>query len=340
MSRLWILGAPDPEMAAIETLLQECGETVAYATIDGARVHAGNAYRAECPGELQGGMGERLSAVYRVECMWDPSWESLACPVHVIDHHRPGDPGYGRPPAEFLAASSLGQVVAELARVDALRWSKGIGLSSRREPGHFFVPRPGGDSGWTVESRILSADFPADALCLRVPAEIVLTAAADHCLGAAYRGDCPGVDLEELMRYRTEQRAAIQGRTVEELLADIEATRAALMAAPVLHVDSHTHTEDHNWSRSVCEGCARELAEPLRDMRRETPWPELPEAATREGIGYMSGPLIGPDGRRKFTCSGTAEQVRAWLNWADDEGLVELYGDPARGFAGGYEAPS
>src|SRR5690606_25622302 len=40
--------------------------------------------------------------------------------VVVIDHHRPGDPGYGRPPEEFLAASSIGQVITELARLGRL----------------------------------------------------------------------------------------------------------------------------------------------------------------------------------------------------------------------------
>src|SRR5690606_10966259 len=39
-SRLWILGAPDPEMEAIENLLRECGEHVVYATDP---VHVGDA---------------------------------------------------------------------------------------------------------------------------------------------------------------------------------------------------------------------------------------------------------------------------------------------------------
>ena len=36
-NRVWFLGAPDPEMAAIEELLKECGEKVKYATINGQR---------------------------------------------------------------------------------------------------------------------------------------------------------------------------------------------------------------------------------------------------------------------------------------------------------------
>src|SRR5690606_40611474 len=38
-----------------------------------------------------------------------------------IDHHCPGDPGYGLPPSKFFAASSIGQVIAELALAHALR---------------------------------------------------------------------------------------------------------------------------------------------------------------------------------------------------------------------------
>src|SRR5690606_34885663 len=110
-SRLWLLGAPDPEMEMIEGLLRECGETVVYATTgDGERVTAATAYRCPVP-EVPDGV-----VVYAVECvdvLPDGWWVR-------IDHHRPGDPGYGRPPSEFLAASSIGQVIAELARVGRL----------------------------------------------------------------------------------------------------------------------------------------------------------------------------------------------------------------------------
>lgn len=49
-----------------------------------------------------------------------------------------------------------------------------------------------------------------------------MIAAADHCLAAAYRGECPGVDPDHLMAWRVKTRAAFQGRTVAELEADIE----------------------------------------------------------------------------------------------------------------------
>ena len=40
------------------------------------------------------------------------------------------------------------------------------------------------------------------------------SAAADHCLGAAYQGLCPGVDPDELMQWRVESRAKFQDREV------------------------------------------------------------------------------------------------------------------------------
>src|SRR5690606_131322 len=108
-TRVWILGAPDPEMELIERLLRKCGESVVYATDAlGYRVHPGNAYRCPTPEVPEG------STVYAVECL-----DVLPEGWVRIDHHRPGDPGYGRPPEEFLEASSIGQVIAELA---TMRW--------------------------------------------------------------------------------------------------------------------------------------------------------------------------------------------------------------------------
>src|SRR5690606_38968626 len=101
----------------------------------GERVHAGNAYADRCtwyspeqpdptaPGDVAG----EDYTLYCVECA--PTARDRV----QIDHHRPGDPGYGRPPAEFLPASSLGQVIAELARLGLLPWER-VGLMSYEDP--------------------------------------------------------------------------------------------------------------------------------------------------------------------------------------------------------------
>src|SRR5690606_1710187 len=141
--------------------------------------------------------------------------------------------------------------------------------------------------------------------------------AADHCLGAAYRGECPGVDPDELMRWRAASRAAFQQRAVEDVLADVEKACERLRAAPVV---------------ALGESLA------ARDLRGEYV-PELPEAAVREGLAYLAT-VADRDGRQKVVLGAAdAETVQAFLEqWAPREGLVNLYGDPARGFAGGYAA--
>ena len=338
MIRLWILGAPDPEMAAIETLLrEECGEYVVYATLahePTRRVRPAEAYRDDLTvapsesGPAWPGADPITVTIYTVECALPPGMGEAR---HVIvDHHRPGDPGYGMPPASFWDASSIGQVIEQLSC-----------CGGHHERGN------DGCCQWRV-----------DAI-----ARHQLVAAADHCLAAAYRGECPGVDPDTLMRWRVSSRAAFQGRDEAALLADVEATRRALREAPTIALETVAdmpHTYDHDWSRSVCDGCMRDpicVADmrtcPVCDGRGGAldidagydtchqgprgPYPELPEAAAREAIGYVSGPLVGPDGRKKYTCSGSEEQVNAWIKtWAPAQGLVEVYGDPERGFAGGY----
>lgn len=142
-------------------------------------------------------------------------------------------------------------------------------------------------------------------------------AAADHCLGAAYRGECPGIDPQEMENFRITSRSTNQRRPKEELLQDLERAKQALRRAPLMELPG---------------------GQVLRDMRGPVV-PELPEAAMRVHEGYCSGPLMSPDGRTKWTVSGDKLQVEAWLRWAEQQGLVDLYGDPQRGFGGGYGAP-
>src|SRR5690606_28418019 len=111
------------------------------------------------------------------------------------------------------------------------------------------------------------------------------TAAADHCLEAAYRGRCPGVDPDALMRWRAESRAAFQGRSVEAVLADITAARERLQEVTSAHCDPAYH-------RYVLDGGVY-----VADLRGEH-IPELPEAAAREGIPFLAS-VKERDGREK-----------------------------------------
>jgi hypothetical protein len=188
-----------------------------------------------------------------------------------------------------------------------------------------------------------------------------LIAAADHCLAAAYRRECPGVDPDALMHWRAASRAAFQRRNLADVLADVEQARKAIRTAPevVLLPSTGQHcgnlrsncgcgeksygSGDPGASTSYgtgdcycrCEDCSPVTA---RDLRAHGQLRELPEASAREGICFIAEGLPLPDGRRKVVCqSGSPDQIRAFMEtWAPAQGLVDIYGDPARGFAGGY----
>lgn len=368
--RLWVLGASDPEMAAIETLLRECGEEVMYALgADGERVSPGTAYSSASPRhELIWRNGEGV--IFAVECAWQHrdgetgdvshvisgpvryDWAALDGTHDVIslDHHRPGDHGFDRQPRDYMAASTIGQVISALAWHDALP-------SSWPVVRHCYYPTSRGDiqyasygevtdcevciEGWEPDED--STAEAGDSYYRVIPTELLYVAAADHCLGAAYAGQCPGVDPDALLRHRVAAQVAHRAcavcggtgaatglggdsgydgpchggpvMTVESVLADIEGARSALETAPRLSLGTEVTVAD-------MRGCHV---------------PSLPDAGTRYGVSYIADGLPGRDGRVKIVCSGTRAAVDAFMRvWGPCNGLVGIYGDPARGFAGGY----
>ncbi len=99
-STLFVLGADDPEMREMERILAWEKRNFQYAMKDGKRVHPGNAYQAD--------RIENADQVICIECQ--PTSVLSMFDVIFIDHHRPGDRGYGLPPSQFWQASSLGQL--------------------------------------------------------------------------------------------------------------------------------------------------------------------------------------------------------------------------------------
>ena len=331
---LWVLGADDPEMQAIERLLVAAKEDYCYATCNGVRVHPGNAYAADGIASPDGDLfrGTILRETIRlVECgfvvghewsetgfipvyshpttglvlMCQDGTEAKSHTMEVvrIDHHRPGDPGHGTPPERFLAGSSIGQVLLLLTPGGEQITYGGV-----------YAPPDGEElpgNSWAVWTG------PPHIRCLRILDEAaVLTAAADHCLESAYRGRCPGVDPDALMRWRAESRAAFQKRPVEDVLADIDSARRILRAGM-----------PDEGSRDGC----------FRDLRGQH-IPELPEAACREGIPFLST-VKDRDGREKVVLQAApADLVRRFLAGEIVPGLHDMYGSPERGLAGGYLA--
>lgn len=254
MTMVFVLGAADPEMEEIERVLRENGYEVRYACHRWAhstpRVRADNAYSAT---DLDAPIPRGAQLVF-VEC------EVIGLPrVHVVDHHRPGDPGYNQPPSEYLYSSSLGQVLQLLG----------------------LTPTP--------QQRVI--------------------AAADHCPTQAYQGQCPGVNPQELAYWRTLSRAARRGVTAEEM------DKAILEAAEMLR------------NAERIDFCGETIAW-MSDRKGE-----ITEASARHGIPFMYMEPM-PDGRVKMGIMGAQPHViEAWMN---ECGLNQVYGDPARGYAGGY----
>lgn len=136
-------------------------------------------------------------------------------------------------------------------------------------------------------------------------------AAADHCLSAAYRGECPGITFEALKEFRESTRAQARRISREELSLQIQhavqvlknAARVQIAGASVAWFDS------------------------------EEPPAEIAEASARISQPYVSI-TKREDGRVKAVLqSAPAYVVKKWLTLTD---LVGTYGDPQRGFAGGY----
>lgn len=166
-----------------------------------------------------------------------------------------------------------------------------------------------------------------------------LIAAADHCLEPAYRGFCPGVDPDTLMAWRAESRAAHQGRTVDSVMADVSAARKLLLK----NVADRGERVGSDYCYSTCDaphadcyyGHERFVPAEYADLRGVSV-PELPEAAAREGIPFLAD-QVDRDGRRKVVVmAAPATLVQRFLDGNIVPGLVDTYGDPARGFAGGY----
>jgi len=156
-------------------------------------------------------------------------------------------------------------------------------------------------------------------------------AAADHCLAAAYAGQCPGVTAEEVLAMRLPE---IMKR--ENVSSEVEAMAGIEAAVKQLKTPAKT----------VKLGGVE-----LADVRDLGPIPFLVEAGVMTATPYLAkGDKRFPD---KVNLSGNEEIVSEFLGqavmvdgrptypngWASKNGLLQAYGDPKRGFAGAYDKP-
>jgi hypothetical protein len=146
-----------------------------------------------------------------------------------------------------------------------------------------------------------------------------IIAASDHCLNHAYQGLCPGVEPHEVRQSRIASRAQFQRISEELMISKIAAAIAVINELPTIEIGGH----------------------PFKDaMDRFVP--ELPEASAMLNMPIIytrREPRLGLT--KVGVLNGTAPALIAWMQWAGEQSyLMQLYGDPDRGYAGAYVRPA
>jgi len=178
MNIKFILGSKDPEMLSIEKILKKIGYEYEYAMKNGYLCNPTNSY--ECDNVID---KNSYNIIIFIECEHMNTIENCI----FIDHHRIGDYGYALDYRNFLEASSIGQLYKYILTNDV----KAIGKLDLKteiikcESNYFYYL----DNNWYLNVKNFS---------VRIPEEIVLTAAIDHCLSDAYNDMCKGVSKNEI----------------------------------------------------------------------------------------------------------------------------------------------
>lgn len=323
-----VLGAPDHEMEAIRRLLTGAGIPCIDATSPGreaARLAYESAIRpapgdvwVECaPARGDGlGCGDANADVGGI-CQGCPTcWGGKNAIVSaggvVVDHHFPGDPGFGRPAHEAFTASSLGQVWSLLRdRGLTPRWSEC------------------GDCGaGAVEcvDGLCGLCGGAYAVVSEPSRALRFTGEADHALAAFAVGalSASQADAVEFLA----NRAGVP----EE---DVEAAQEAILSAPELP-----------WTApSVLPLLPVAQVMDLRGNPDLAPGGRLGKAvvtaAVCAGVAYVGWGTQGLTAQGRHVSFGGAGEgstqgalpMREILTAL---GCVGVYGDPTRGVGGGY----
>lgn len=365
---IFILGADDREMSAIEALLRECGLPYLWALApnrDGKLTRVAPGQVATCAGEvyLTGEIVPRPIEGEAVSVEVAGPWGAAR-----IDHHDP-HPLAHAPPSTFLLASSIGQVIALLARNNLLPssweqdqesdvvWSGNKGTLLLTDSGKWAVskgtPYHDNEGSYTVEVAI-------------IPQQLVYEAAADHCPAAAMQGMCPGVNPGEFGPFLAESKRQqyFPWMSPEEFARELEVSRMTLrMASPCPELDTLVPTQvqgpDCEW-----HDAGMQPAGYMKDLRHLEPGTVPAQgsgecypteflvgivAAIMEGVGFICR-IRRRDGKLAIRSNGHGLLTKAGTKPAEvflsdpskfgcgpelPRGIDASYGSPTRGFFGG-----
>lgn len=313
---VWVLGAADREMGAIEALLTQVGQSWTYGYHrNGRRVSNNNAYAMDVPPPLKHNPSQ---PTVLVECnIQRGRFDRKLYPhVHVIS-----DRAYGywvdvvkRPVLckEFMSISTIGKVIRYLAeqRID-LPWPHHAQrVREPQQPVGTVYLHP--DYGWVVQART------TDVYAV-IPKELIFIAAGDLCLPMAYRRLLPRVDPGELLKYRLKSRADHRFLNPEELEKRFFDSVDKLRQYIELH-----GLKD------------RKQVVDLTD-KSEDFIPEIKEVAAwigRTTITRLKNYCTGQE-RLILVGGGDPDTIQQWMEQQRYAGH-SVYGDPEYGYAGAY----
>jgi hypothetical protein len=144
--------------------------------------------------------------------------------------------------------------------------------------------------------------------------ERFLVAASDHCPSHAFQGRCPGIDVEALKAMRARNSAAFNKQTPEEWLVVVNAAIEKLKELPVAVVGGQ------EYSVSV----------------EDIPLLNHAQLITGLPVQYVMAGTPRDPRTKVGLLGGEPEMISAWMAEKRLGELVDVYGDPARGYAGGY----
>ncbi|MCA9354274.1 MAG: hypothetical protein KC877_02015 [Candidatus Kaiserbacteria bacterium] len=147
--------------------------------------------------------------------------------------------------------------------------------------------------------------------------EDLYIAAMDHCFSAAVHGCCPEIDPKEVIRLKRasleEVRAAEDAQFVERIMLSV----TDRIAGQEVWIFDEDLGDGYSHSYLKAIQVATELGMPIILRSRNA-------AGERERF-HLCGGNVRPSTARVFMDT-----------WAPKRGLVDIYGVPERGYAGGY----
>ena len=181
------------------------------------------------------------------------------------------------------------------------------------EPGVVIDHHNEGDPGYSMPpERYLegsSLGQVAAFLGVELTSEERCIAAGDHCLNYAYQGLCPGVDVEELKRVRAFYLAKHNRISVEDMLVRLESGYNQLLQT----------SEPIDIAGESVFLLKDEILH-IQEISARASLPLIYKQSCAEGT------KVGILNARPFTVA----------YWMEHCGLHNVYGNPHRGYAGGY----